>query len=164
MKRIAILSDTHGVIEASVVPYLEGCDAIFHAGDVGDIQTIEALQQIAPTWAVYGNIDDSSVRSHLSEVVVTQVEDVTIAMTHIGGYPQRYTKQGIALVRKHRPNLFISGHSHILKVMPDGDNHLLHINPGAIGNSGWHRVKTLVRLSIEGSRMFDLEVVEFPRG
>lgn len=118
---------------------------------------------MAPTWAVSGNIDDYNLRLMISETRVFSIEEVTIALIHIGGYPGKYTKEGLQLIHKSHPQIFISGHSHILKVMPDRTHQLLHINPGAVGESGWHRVKTLIRLSIDADRIFDLEVIEFPR-
>jgi hypothetical protein len=164
MKRVAILSDTHGKLPDKIVPYLHGMDLILHAGDIGNVAVLEQLQKIAPTVAVYGNIDDASVRRLVPEVQRFYIEEASVLMMHIGGYPGRYTAQARRLIVQDTPHLFVSGHSHILKIMPDRQHpHLLHINPGAVGFSGWHPSHTVVRLSIEGTRLFDLEVVDLPR-
>ena len=164
MKRIAILSDTHGTLLPDLHPYLREVDLILHAGDVGSPGVISELQALAPTLAVYGNIDGDPLRSTLPEVLVTEEAGVRILMMHIGGYPGKYTPQALRLIEEKRPRLFISGHSHILKVMPDSKRMpLLHINPGAAGLSGWHTMRTLVRLTLDGGNMSNLEVIELPR-
>ena len=165
-QRIGILSDTHGYIDDQICKALAACDLIFHAGDIGAPQVLERLQAIAPTLAVYGNIDDAALHVQLPEVVHTEVAGVELVMTHIGGYPGHYERVFAPYLTPWRahPMITISGHSHILKVMPDKSRPgLLHINPGAVGRSGWHQSRTLIRLQITSGRPHDLEVVEWPR-
>lgn len=165
-QRIGILSDTHGYIDDRICEALEPCDLILHAGDIGSPLVLERLQAVAPTLAVYGNIDDAALQAQLPEVVHTEVAGVELVMTHIGGYPGRYERvlrPYLTPWREH-PMITISGHSHILKVMPDKSRPgLLHINPGAVGRSGWHQTRTLVRLEITSGRPHDLQVLEWNR-
>ncbi len=163
MIRIGILSDTHGFIEPKLFDFFASCDMLFHAGDIGNMETADALAAFKPLVAVYGNIDGSDVRATYPEIQRIQCEDVDILMTHIGGYPGRYDRKIYPVLKSYPPQLFIAGHSHILKVMYDKSIHFLHINPGAIGNSGIHHVKTAVRLVIDGSNMKDLEILELAR-
>jgi putative phosphoesterase len=163
MKRIGILSDTHGFIHPGVSDFFKDCDEIWHAGDIGNIETAEALSKLKPFKAVFGNIDDAVVRSEFPEHAIFNCEKVKVLMIHIGGYPGRYSQKAKDLIKFHQPQLFISGHSHILKVMPDKKNKLLHINPGAAGKSGIHRKLTMVRLSIHGNDIKDLDVFEGTR-
>ena len=164
MKRIAIISDTHASLLPDTLPYLQGVDLILHAGDIGSSRVWKELQAIAPTQAVFGNIDDVQMRSCVPEVYTAEEEGVRILMMHIGGYPGKYTPQALELIKTYRPDLFISGHSHILKVMPDPKrSNLLHINPGALALSGWHTVRTIVRLTLSQGSMSHLEVIELPR-
>ena len=165
-QRIGILSDTHGYIDDQICKALAACDLIFHAGDIGAPQVLERLQTIAPTLAVYGNIDDATLHTQLPEVVHTEVAGVELVMTHIGGYPGHYERVFSPYLTPwhEHPMITISGHSHILKVMPDKSRPgLLHINPGAAGRSGWHQSRTLIRLQITSGRPHNLEVVEWPR-
>ncbi|MFR6435312.1 metallophosphoesterase family protein [Porphyromonas sp.] len=165
-QRIGILSDTHGYIDDQICKALATCDLIFHAGDIGSPQVLERLQAIAPTLAVYGNIDDAALHAQLPEVVHTEVAGVELVMIHIGGYPGHYERAFAPYLTpwRERPMITISGHSHILKVMPDKSRPgLLHINPGAVGRSGWHQSRTLIRLQITSGRPHDLEVIEWPR-
>jgi len=163
---LGILSDTHGYIDDRICTALADCDLILHAGDIGSLAVLERLALIAPTRAVYGNIDDDAMRLRLPKVLETTVAGGQIVMTHIGGYPGHYEpilEHYITPWQEH-PMITISGHSHILKVMPDRSRPgLLHINPGAIGKSGWHQRGTLVRLQITSGRPHDLEVVEYSR-
>lgn len=163
MKRIGLLSDTHGFINPRVFAFFSDCDEIWHAGDIGNIETYEKLSAFKPTRAVFGNIDGGSLRVELNEYEVFTTEGLLVAMTHIGGYPGRYSPLGNELIRKHNPGLFISGHSHILKVLPDNKNNLLHINPGAAGNSGIHKKITLIKFEVMGGLVQELEVFEIPR-
>lgn len=158
--QIGILSDTHGYWDERFARHFLPCDAIFHCGDIGSMLIAERLSSIAPLYAVYGNIDTEEVRYRYSESLALQLEGVTIAMTHIGGYPGRYTATALNLIKRHRPQLMLTGHSHILKVMPDRKNQLLHINPGAAGLQGWQPVRTLVRLSLEQGSIQNVEVIE----
>ena len=160
MTRIGILSDTHGYWDERYAHYLGTCEAIFHCGDIGSLLLAERLQGIAPLYAVYGNIDDSETRHRFSETLSVTIEKARIGLIHIGGYPGRYTAAAKELISHTQPHLFLSGHSHILKVMPDRKNNLLHINPGAAGIQGWQPVRTLVRLVVDGEKLSDLEVIE----
>ena len=164
MKKIGILSDTHGFIHSGVSDFFKDCDEIWHAGDIGNIETADKLSKLKPFTAVYGNIDDTVTRAEYNEYELFNCEDVKVLMIHIGGYPGRYSSKARQLIELHQPQLFISGHSHILKVMPDKQKNLLHINPGSAGNSGIHRMITMVRLTIEGSKIKDLDVFEASRG
>ncbi len=160
MKRIGILSDTHSHWDERFARHFANCDCIFHCGDIGSLAVTDQLKEIAPLYAVYGNIDTIEVREEFPEICRVTIEQVPILMTHIGGYPTRY-KSGIrSLLKELRPKLFLCGHSHILKVMPDPELDLLHINPGAAGLHGWQTVRTLVRLDIDGAQMKNLEVIE----
>lgn len=161
MKRIGLLSDTHSCWDDRFVTYFAGCDEIWHAGDVGDISVIARLEQVAPVVrAVHGNIDGAVVRRRCREVELFEVEGVKVMMTHIGGYPGRYAPGVRRMLVEHRPQLFVAGHSHILKVVHDHELDCLHINPGAAGHHGWHKVRTLVRLTLDGGNISDLEVIE----
>jgi len=163
MKRIGILSDTHGCLHPKVLDFFLGMDEVWHAGDIGNITTARKLSENFPLRAVYGNIDGQDVRMVYPKVQVFQVEQVKVLMTHIGGYPGRYEAGIPPFFTRERPKLFICGHSHILKVIYDKKYDMLHINPGAAGNSGLHRSVTAVRLVIENANMRDLEVLDIPR-
>ena len=160
MKRIGLLSDTHGHLDDTIFQYLEECDEIWHAGDIGSQEVADRLAAYKPFRAVYGNIDGGSLRRQFPEDLRFECEGMDVWITHIGGYPGRYNKRVRALIAENPPDLFISGHSHILKVMPDKKYGLIHINPGAAGQHGFHKVKTLVRFTIDEGRLKDLEVVE----
>ncbi len=164
MKKIGILSDTHGFIHPGVSVFFKDCDEIWHAGDIGNIETSDKLSKLKSFRAVYGNIDDAVTRAEFDEYELFNCEDVKVLIIHIGGYPGRYSSKARQLIDLHKPQLFISGHSHILKVIPDKQKNLLHINPGSAGNSGNHRVITMVRLTIERSEIKDLDVFEASRG
>ena len=163
MTRIGILSDTHGFVEPRLFDFFASCDKIFHAGDIGSKEAADSLSAFRPLIAVHGNCDGSDVRATYPEIQRVNCEEVDILMTHIGGYPGHYNSKINPILKKHPPKLFIAGHSHILKVMNDTTLQFLHINPGAIGNSGIHTVKTAVRLVVDGNNMRDLEILELPR-
>lgn len=163
MKKIGILSDTHGFIHPGVSDFFKECDQIWHAGDIGNIETSDLLSKIKPLKAVYGNIDNTVVRTEYPEYEIFNCENVKVLIIHIGGYPGRYSQKARQLIELHEPQLFISGHSHILKVMPDKKHHLLHINPGSAGKSGLHHKITMVRLTIDGDQIKDLDVFEAAR-
>ena len=160
MVKIGLLSDTHGYWDKRYIEYFRDCDEIWHAGDVGSDNLISKLKEIKPVRAVYGNIDGQAVRLDYPKVDIFTVEAVKVMMTHIGGYPGRYAPEIRAELYDTRPSLFISGHSHILKVMFDKTLNCLHINPGAAGISGFHQVRTLVRFIIDEDKIRDLEVIE----
>jgi putative phosphoesterase len=163
MKRIALLSDTHAHLDEKIFKHLEACDEIWHAGDIGNIETADRLAEIAPLVAVYGNADGQDVRQVHPLHQRFKCEEVDVWMTHIGGYPGRYHSGIKKKLQKEKPQLFISGHSHILKVMNDESLNLLHMNPGAAGIQGIHQRITFLRFKIEGNRIEDLEVFDAPR-
>ena len=160
MKKIALLSDTHGYFDAKILKYIEPVDEIWHAGDIGNLQLADELEKLKPLKAVYGNIDGQDVRKvhPLNQRFMCEAVDVWI--THIGGYPGHYAPQIRAEIFSKPPQLFICGHSHILKVMFDKKLNLLHMNPGACGNHGFHKIKTLLRFTIDADKIKELEVIE----
>lgn len=160
MKRIGLLSDTHGWWDDRYVKYFGECDEIWHAGDIGTMEVAERLNKIATLRAVYGNIDGGDFRYTFPKVLRWKCEDVDVLMTHIGGYPGKYDASVRKNIAANPPQLFISGHSHLLKVKYDPVFDLPHINPGAAGMSGFHAVRTLVRFIIDGKEIKDLEVIE----
>lgn len=162
MKKIGLLSDTHGYMHPRIPDLFKECDEIWHAGDIGDIITISALEKVNTVRAVYGNIDGVDLRKKLPEILFFTIEKLKVLMIHTGGYPGKYTSQTVQKIEQFKPGLFISGHSHILKVMPDKKYNLLHINPGAAGKFGLHRVITLVTFKIRESTISDLKVIELP--
>lgn len=160
MKKIGLLSDTHGYWDSKYEKYFSVCDEIWHAGDIGSEEVVENLKKIAFFRAVYGNIDGYSIRGFYPKINRFKVEDVTVMMTHIGGYPGLYERSIVPILNSDAPKLFVSGHSHILKVMYDKKYDLLHLNPGAAGISGFHTVRTLLRFVIDGANIKDMEVIE----
>ncbi len=160
MLKVGLLSDTHAWWDDKYQEYFESCDEIWHAGDIGSESVAARLAAIKPLRAVFGNIDGQGVRMLYPKVSVFTVEEVKVMLTHIGGYPGRYAPEIRKDLYDTRPNLFISGHSHILKVMYDKYLNCLHINPGAAGKSGFHQVRTLIRFTIDGKEIKDLEVIE----
>jgi hypothetical protein len=160
MVHIGLLSDNHGYWPQEIEKYFENVDEIWHAGDIGSIEILDRLEKFKPCRAVWGNIDGHQIRQRIPERLSFQVEDCKVAMIHIGGYPPKYNKSTLDWLEKERPHLFISGHSHILKVIKDPALNLLHLNPGACGQQGWHQVKTIMRLSIDHSSVKNLEVLE----
>lgn len=160
MKRIGLLSDTHAYWDEKYKQYFSTCDEIWHAGDIGSATLVTRLAALKPLRAVYGNIDGQEIRQLYPQIAQFETEGVKVIMTHIGGYPGKYQPGIRPLLEKERPALFISGHSHILKVMFDKHLGCLHINPGAAGKSGFHKVRTLVRFSLDNGEIKDLEVIE----
>lgn len=160
MKRIGLLSDTHGWWDDRYLLHFNGCDEIWHAGDIGSPLIIDKLQEHCPVRAVCGNIDGRELSICFDDILSFKVEDCNVIMTHIGGYPGKYDPMMRDILNKERPQLFISGHSHILKVMYDESIGCLHINPGAAGKQGWQQVRTLVKFIIDGKEIKDLEVIE----
>jgi uncharacterized protein len=163
MTRIGLLSDTHGYVHPKVFEVFSACHEIWHAGDIGNTDVANQLMAFKPLKAVHGNIDGEGIRRSWPEVQLFNCEQVKVAIIHIGGYPGRYEKKARLVIEKEQPGLFISGHSHILKVMFDEKNQLLHINPGAAGIYGLHQQITLVRFGIDGKEIKDLEVIELSR-
>jgi len=163
MKRIGLLSDTHGSVNPRILEFFSTCDELWHAGDIGDAKTADSLAAMRPLKAVHGNIDGTELRMSYPKNLVFDCEQVRVVMTHIGGYPGRYEKEAKQLILIEKPELFISGHSHILKVIYDQKHALLHINPGAAGNSGFHHLITCVRFVIDEKDIRDLEIFEKQR-
>ncbi|MGD1845625.1 MAG: metallophosphoesterase family protein [Salibacteraceae bacterium] len=160
MTRIGLISDTHGYLDQRVFDLFEACDEIWHAGDIGTLQVTDALADFKPLRAVYGNIDGHKIRAAHPEHQRFVCESVSVWMTHIGGYPGRYAPPVREAIRQNPPRLFICGHSHILKVMPDKKLGLIHMNPGAAGKHGFHKVRTLLRFTVDGEQLKDLEAIE----
>lgn len=160
MTRIGLISDTHGWLDDAVFKHFEQCDEIWHAGDFGNAALADKLKTFKPLRGVYGNIDGQDIRMEYPEVLRWQCEQVNILMMHIGGYPNHYSPAAKKLLSEDTPQLFISGHSHILKVIYDDKLKCLHMNPGAAGKHGWHKVRTLIRFIIDGKDMKQCEVIE----
>ena len=163
MTRIGVLSDTHGLLDKRIFAHFKDVDEIWHAGDIGSAEVLQALREFKPTRAVFGNMDSGDVRYSLSEFYRFKVEDVNVLMTHIGGYPGHYNPWLIPMFRKEPPDLFVCGHSHILKVQYDSVFKMLTMNPGAAGKQGWQPCQTLLRFTIDGSKIDNLEVIELER-
>ena len=165
MKRIGILSDTHGYWDDRYASHFADCDEIWHAGDVGYYEIIERLKEVAPVVrGVSGNIDHGMVRRKLPEIEIFECEGVRVLLTHIGGYPGRWSPGMKKLLKDEGIGLMVDGHSHILKVIYDKELDLLHVNPGAAGQQGWHKVRTLVKLTVDGDAMRDCEIIELAGG
>lgn len=160
MKRIGLLSDTHNYLNPRILNFFNNCDEVWHAGDFGSIKIADELNKLKPLKAVFGNIDGNEVRIVYPEILVFNCENVKVIMTHIGGYPGNYEKKIKGLILKEKPKLFISGHSHILKVIYDKKFDLLHLNPGAAGRYGIHKVCTAMRFEISVEKILNLEIFE----
>lgn len=161
MKRIGILSDTHSCWDDRYAKHFADCDEIWHAGDIGDTSILQRLEPVSPVVrAVHGNIDGSEVRRLCPEVLEFDVEGVKVWMTHIGGYPGRYAPGVKRLLASEGVRLMVCGHSHILKVIPDRELNLLHVNPGAAGYHGWQKVRTLIKMTIDSGHITGLDVIE----
>ena len=158
--KIGLLSDTHGYLDPALLDHFADCDEIWHAGDVGDPSVLDRLEAQKPVRGVSGNIDDTTVRRRLPEDLRFTVNGLSVFMTHIGGYPGRYTARVKSILQTERPDLYICGHSHILKVMMDKSVGTLHMNPGACGRHGFHRMRTALRFSIDQGKVTGLEVIE----
>ncbi len=163
MKRIGIISDTHGTFDERLREFLKDVDEIWHAGDIGSLELADEIAAFKPLRAVSGNIDGGVTRRVYPDFLSFECEQVSVLMTHIGGYPRRYDPRAVQRIQAVRPKLFIAGHSHILKVQYDPVYDLLAVNPGAAGEYGFHRTRTAVRLVIDGAQMRDMEVGEWPR-
>lgn len=160
MTKILLLSDSHSYIDDRILEYAKNADEIWHGGDFGSMEVIEQLEKIKPMRGVYGNIDDAKIRSIFPQVNRFTCEQIDVLLLHIGGYPGKYTQLAKKEISENGPKLFVSGHSHILKAMYDEKNELLHLNPGACGKNGWHKMRTMMQFKIDGSEIKDLEIIE----
>lgn len=163
MIKIGLLSDTHGYIHPELPRIFAHCDEIWHAGDFGSYDAVKALRNIKPLKGVHGNIDGTDIRYEFPEIARFQCEQVDVVMAHIGGYPGHYQPKILEMMKGNPPQLFISGHSHILKIHFDKKYNCLHLNPGAAGRQGFHKVISMLRFTIDGAQIMDMEVVEFDR-
>ena len=163
MTRIGLISDTHNYLDEAVFTHFEQCDEIWHAGDFGTGEVADKLKAFKPLRGVYGNIDGPDIRSSFPETLQFKCEEVSVMMTHIGGYPGRYAQAIKPVLFAAQPQLFICGHSHILKVIYDDKIKCLHMNPGAAGRQGWHKVRTLIRFVVDGKNMKQCEVIELAK-
>lgn len=163
MKKILLLSDTHSYIDDQILKFVKQADEVWHAGDIGDLQVTDTLKKLKPLRAVYGNIDDYQARLEFPLDQKFSIENVHVWMTHIGGYPDKYNQRIREEIKKNPPTIFISGHSHILKVQFDKKLNTLHLNPGAAGNHGFHQVRTMLRFVIDDDTITDLEIVELAK-
>lgn len=161
MIRIGLISDTHSYLDDRVFQVFENCDEVWHIGDVGTSDILDQIESFKPLRGVYGNIDGQDIRTRLPEWNIFHCGGLKVCMTHIGGSPPRYSKGILSTLKAEKPDLFICGHSHILKVMPDKNlNKMLYMNPGAAGHHGFHRVRTLLRLEIDKEKISNLEAIE----
>lgn len=160
MKKILLLSDTHSYIDEQILKFVKQADEIWHAGDIGDLHVTDTIKSFKPLRAVYGNIDDANARLEFPLDNKFTIENVTIWMTHIGGYPNKYNQRVREELQQNSPKLFICGHSHILKIQYDKKLNVLHLNPGAAGNHGFHKVRTMIRFTIDKEQIKELEIIE----
>ena len=163
MKKILLLSDTHSYIDEQILKFVKLADEVWHVGDIGDLKVTDTIKKIKPLRAVYGNIDTAGARLEFPLDNKFIIEKVTVWMTHIGGYPNRYNPRIREEVKNNPPKIFICGHSHILKVQFDKKLNLLHLNPGAAGKHGFHQVRTMLRFVIDGKNIKDLEIIELEK-
>lgn len=163
MKKILLISDTHGYIDDRIIQYAKQSDETWHAGDIGELKVTDELKKVTTLRAVHGNIDNNKIRAEYPENLRFQIEEMKIWITHIGGYPNKYNQRIRQEINSNPPDIFICGHSHILKIINDKKLDLLHINPGAIGKHGFHHVRTMIRFEIMKSKIQNLEVIEFKR-
>ncbi|MEO5991335.1 MAG: metallophosphoesterase family protein [Ferruginibacter sp.] len=162
MTRIGLISDTHNYLDETVFHHFADCDEIWHAGDFGSGSIAEKLAAFKPLRGVFGNIDGLDIRKDFEETLQFKCEDANILIQHIGGYPGRYAPGIKDKILKYKTDIFISGHSHILKVIYDDKLNCLHMNPGAAGKQGWQQVRTLIKFSIDGNRIENCEIIELP--
>ena len=160
MKKILLLSDTHGHLDDKIIKYVNQADEVWHAGDIGKKEIINYLTELKPLKAVFGNIDDKEIRLITKEFLYFNYEKNKILITHIAGYPGKYNKNVNRLISIYEPNILVCGHSHILKVMYDKKNKHLHLNPGAAGISGFHNIRTMLRFKLDSDKIKELEIIE----
>ena len=163
MKKILLLSDTHSYIDEQILKFVKQADEVWHVGDIGDLKVTDTLKKIKPLRAVYGNIDDKDARAEFPLDLKFTIENITVWMTHIGGYPNKYNLRIREEIKQNPPKIFISGHSHILKVQYDKNLELLHLNPGAAGKHGFHKIRTMLRFEVDKSDIKNLEIIELAK-
>tara|TARA_R110002096_G_scaffold1983_2_gene10401 strand:+ start:370 stop:867 length:498 start_codon:yes stop_codon:yes gene_type:complete len=160
MTKILLLSDTHSYIDDQILKFVKQADEVWHAGDIGDLHVTDTIKKLKPLRAVFGNIDDKDARAEFPLDNKFSLEDVSVWITHIGGYPNKYNQRIKEEIKINSPKIFISGHSHILKVQYDKKLNLLHLNPGAAGNHGFHKIRTMLRFELEKGEIKNLEIIE----
>jgi putative phosphoesterase len=163
MKKILLLSDTHSYIDDQILKFVKQADEVWHAGDIGDLKVTDTIKKIKPLRAVYGNIDNNDARLEFPLDNKFSVENVSVWITHIGGYPNRYNQRIREKLKINTPKILIAGHSHILKVQYDKKLSLLHLNPGAAGNHGFHKIRTMLRFELEKGEIKNLEIIELAK-
>ncbi len=163
MRKILLISDTHSYLDPRINKHIDDCDEVWHAGDIGNIELTDGIKTKKPLIAVYGNIDDNIARAEFKRDEIFMCEDVKVFITHIGGYPPNYTSVLLQRIKEIKPQLFICGHSHILKVMYDEKLSCLHMNPGAIGTHGFHKVQTALKFEVEKGKIQNLQIIELTR-
>ena len=163
MKKILLLSDTHSFIDDQILKFVKQSDEVWHVGDIGNLEVTDTIKELKPLRAVFGNIDGSDARSEFPLDQKFEVEKVTVWMTHIGGYPNNYYQRIREEIKINPPKIFISGHSHILKVQYDKRLNLLHLNPGAAGNHGFHKIRTMLRFELDNSEIKNMEIIELAK-
>ncbi|MHB0754318.1 metallophosphoesterase family protein [Polaribacter sp. M15] len=163
MKKILLLSDTHSYIDDQILKFVKQADEVWHAGDIGNLKVTDAIKKIKPLRAVYGNIDDKDARAEFPLDNKFNIENVSVWMTHIGGYPNKYNLRIREELSKNPPKIFIAGHSHILKVQFDKKLNVLHLNPGAAGNHGFHKIRTMLRFELQKGEIKNLEIIELAK-
>lgn len=161
--KIGILSDTHGFMDDLLYKHFSDCDELWHAGDIGHEKIIHELSGFKPLKAVSGNIDDRSVKEHVPEENWFKVNDLLVYIIHIAGKPPKYNRQVLAAIKEKQPDILVCGHSHILKVMPDKINNLLFINPGAVGQQGFHKIRTALKMTVDKNKVSEMSVIELGR-
>lgn len=160
MTKIGLISDTHSYLDENVFYHFKDCDQILHAGDFGSLEVVQKLRDFKPLIGVYGNIDGKEIQQEMPLDQILTIENVKIFMRHIGGYPGHYAPGVKNIIKKEKPKLFISGHSHILKVMHDPDFDCMHMNPGAAGREGWHKMRTLLKFDVDDNILVNLQIIE----
>ncbi len=163
MKKILLLSDTHSFIDDQILKYVNQADEVWHAGDIGNLNVTDTLKKHKPLRAVYGNIDDKDARAEFKEDEIFELEQMRVFITHIGGYPGKYKPRVRDIIAMRKPSIFICGHSHILKVQYDEKYNVLHLNPGAAGKHGFHKVRTMLRFELDSGNIKNLEIIELAK-
>lgn len=163
MQKILLLSDTHSYIDDQIIKFVKEADEVWHAGDIGSLEVTDSILKLKPLRAVFGNIDGKDIRAEFPLDLIFEIENMKVWMTHIGGYPNKYYPRIKETISDIKPNIFICGHSHILKVMYDKKNDLLHMNPGASGKHGFHKVRTMLRFVLDNGKIKDMEVIELAK-